>query len=325
MSYSSHENPAYYNVITVVAGYAPYTLLVLLSLFFLKYHKVSGKLSGWWNRFCTYIREMDDVRLFSLLSIVLIFVFYCIPKSKRSVYLLPIYPFLAYFLAEYLLYLNRNRTQVVKIFGSVMAGLSSLLLLVFFALRMGWVPDTIFSGRHAAQNVAFLHALEELPLGLVSWVLLAAMIAAIGWFFSSLKKDVSASGLPYSVIGVIFTVFLGLDGLFQPAVLNVKSDKPVAERIEGIVPEGKIYSYRTDITPGNRMHPFTINFYLGDRVMPFDVFEPEKGFLIVGNSEIEDFERAYPDYQVEEIFDSGHRSCDDHKILHFYRFWKHGE
>ena len=34
MSYSSHENPAYYNVITVVAGYAPYTLLVLLSLFF---------------------------------------------------------------------------------------------------------------------------------------------------------------------------------------------------------------------------------------------------------------------------------------------------
>ena len=108
---------------------------------------------------------MDDVRLFSLLSIVLIFVFYCIPKSKRSVYLLPIYPFLAYFLAEYLLYLNRNRTQVVKIFGSVMAGLSSLLLLVFFALRMGWVPDTIFSGRHAAQHVAFLHALEELPLG----------------------------------------------------------------------------------------------------------------------------------------------------------------
>ena len=98
MSYSSHENPAYYNVITVVAGYAPYTLLVLLSLFFLKYHKVSGKLSGWWYCSATYIREMDDVRLFSLLSIVLIFVFYCIPKSKRSVYLLPIYPFLAYFL-----------------------------------------------------------------------------------------------------------------------------------------------------------------------------------------------------------------------------------
>ena len=42
------------------------------------------------------------------------------------------------------------------------------------------------------------------------------------------------------------------------------------------------------------MHPFTINFYLGDRVMPFDVFEPEKGFLIVGNSEIEDLNGLIP-------------------------------
>ena len=75
------------------------------------------------------------------------------------------------------------------------------------------------------------------------------MIAAIGWFFSFVEESVSRLSLPYSVIGVIFTVFLGLDGLFQPAVLNVKSDKPVAERIEGIVPEGKIYSYRTNIAP----------------------------------------------------------------------------
>ena len=33
MTYESHENPWYYNVMTVLAGYVPYTLLVLLSLF----------------------------------------------------------------------------------------------------------------------------------------------------------------------------------------------------------------------------------------------------------------------------------------------------
>ena len=42
---------------------------------------------------------MDDARLFTLLSVVIIFVFYCIPKSKRSTYLLPLYPFLAYYVA----------------------------------------------------------------------------------------------------------------------------------------------------------------------------------------------------------------------------------
>ena len=325
MSYESHENPAYYNLITVIAGYVPYTLLVLLSLFALKYRKWSGRPAEWWSRFRTYIREMDDVRLFSLLSIVLIFVFYCIPKSKRSVYLLPIYPFLAYFLAEYMLYLTRRHVLVVKVFGGVMASLAGLLLIVFFSLRMGWIPDSIFSGSHAAQNIAFMHALENVPLGIVSWLLLVLVVGAVVIFLSGLQKDKPGISLPYAVIAVIGTIFLSLDGIFQPAVLSLKSDKPVAERIASIVPEGELYSYRTDITPGNRMHPFTVNFYLGDRIVPFDVFMPQKGFLIVGNSEIEDFKKDYPAYQVEEVFDSGHRSCDDHKIIHFYRFWKHGE
>lgn len=39
MSYESHENPLYYNFLTVFAGYVPYTLLALLSLFALKYRK----------------------------------------------------------------------------------------------------------------------------------------------------------------------------------------------------------------------------------------------------------------------------------------------
>ena len=228
-------------------------------------------------------------------------------------------------MAEYLVYLTRRHVRVVKIFGSVMAVLAGLLLVVFFSLRMGWIPDSIFSGSHADQNIAFKRALESVPLGIVSWILLLLMAGSIVWFVSFLKKGKSAVRLPYAVIGVIVAIFLGLDGIFQPAVLNVKSDKPIAERIASIVPEGKLYSYRTDITPGNRMHPFTINFYLGDQVVPFDVFEPQKGFLIVGNAEIEDFKEAYPAYQVEEVFDSGHRSCDDHKIIHFYRFWKHGE
>ena len=61
---------------------------------------------------------MDPVRLFSLLSIVVIFVFYCIPKSKRSVYLLPVYPFIAYFLAEWMLWLWQRRPWVIHTFGS---------------------------------------------------------------------------------------------------------------------------------------------------------------------------------------------------------------
>lgn len=321
MTYQSHENPAYYNVITVVAGYVPYTLLMLIALFSLKWKKPQLAPAGWWKRFKTYIREMDDTRLFSLLSIAVIFVFYCIPKSKRSVYLLPIYPFIAYFLAEYMLYLVRRKPAVLKIFGSIMGALSLLLLVIFGALKMNWIPEIIFSGRHAAQNIAFMNELSNLPLGIVTGMVLVIMAGASVFFYYSAQNR-PTSWLPYTITGVIFTIFMALDGVFQPPVLSLKSDKPIAKRIAEIVPEGRIYSYQVNIVEGNPMRPFTINFYLGDRVVPFEAFTPEKGFLLAGNDEIEQFKKQYPDYGVAEVFASGHKSCDDHKLINLYRIWK---
>ena len=150
MTYASHENPWTYNVMTVVTGFVPYTLLALLSLFTLKYTRISSKPRQWWSRFVNYIKTMDDARLFSLLSIVIMFVFYCIPKSKRSVYLLPIYPFIAYFLAEYIIYLVNNKPKSVKWFNATLASLSILLTIVIITIALGAIPDSVFSGKRAA-------------------------------------------------------------------------------------------------------------------------------------------------------------------------------
>ena len=318
MSYESHVNPLHYNFLTVLSGYVPYTLLALISLFFLKYRRIQGKPREWWIRFKSYIRHMDDARLFSLLSIVIIFVFYCIPKSKRSVYLLPIYPFIAYFLAEYMIYLIRNHRKAVTLFGTIVGSLSVLLFGVFIAVRCGMVPDTIFSGKHAAENIAFMHALEDVAMGW-KWLVVLLPLAAVYAFFKlkSVKREMP---MLYAVAGIAFTLFMALDGFYQPTVLNVKSDKPVAEKIAELVPEGRLYSYRTDVYLANRTHPFTINFYLGDRIVPFDVFLPDEGYLVVGASDVEAFGEAYPDYETHLVYDSKRRSCDDRKVVQLYRF-----
>lgn len=320
MSYESHVNPLYYNFVTVISGYVPYTLLILVSLFFLKYKRIQSRPREWWTCFRTYIRNMDDARLFSLLSIVIIFVFYCIPKSKRSVYLLPVYPFIAYFLAEYMIYLVRNYRRVIVAFGNIMGGLSVLLFLVFVAVRCGIVSDSIFSGKHAAENVAFMHALEQVPIGW-KWIVLLLPLLAVVLFFIIKGKERNTS-LLYGMVGIVFTIFFALDGFYQPTVLNVKSDKLIAEQIKKIVPQGQIYSYRTDVYVANRTHPFTINFYLGDRIVPFDVFLPDAGFLVVGQSDVEAFKETYPTYEIKHLYDSRHRSCDDHKIIQLYQFRK---
>jgi len=342
MSYASHENPWHYNLVMLAAGLLPYTLLVLLSLFTLRRtckgrhpssapHTAAGpaeapaarRLLRWPRRLLRTLRAMDPVRLFTLTCAVGIFAFYCIPKSKRGVYLLPMYPFTAYFLAEYMLWLCR-RTAVVKCFGGTMAVLAALLTATFLAVRAGFVPPMIFSGRHAAENAAFLQALATVPVGLFrGLVILVPVCAAAAWFTLS-RRRTHPVRQAFGATLVVVSLFFALDGFYQPTVLNVKSDRPQAAHIARIVPRGRVWTFRPDVVPGNRMHPFTINFYLGDRMAPFDDFMPKRGYLVAGNDDIDAWRERFPAYAAALVYDSGHRSCDDKRVVRLYRFWKRG-
>ncbi len=320
MSYDSHVNPWTYNVLTVITGFVPYTLLLLLSIGLVKWRKLAATLrtpiKQWGKNIKSSIGKMNDADWFALLSFALIFLFYCLPKSKRSVYLLPIYPFLAYFLARYIIWLCTFHKRVLNGFGWIVASLGTLLTLAFLAVRCGCIPAGLMGrGSHAASNLAMLQALQTAPLGFVKWCI-ALLPLLSGVLF---VKNCSRSTIT-SIVGCVCCIFFALDGVFQPLVLNTKSDKPLADYIAQKAPKGRIYSFRTDVTPGNPLHPFTINFYLGDRVVPFEAFSPEEGWLIVGNEEITDFAQRYPQYAVTLDKDFHHKSCDDHKMLKFYRF-----
>ena len=325
MSYSSHENPWPYNVMTVITGFVPYTILVLLSLFTLTYTKVASKPKEWWGKFVAWIKNMDDARLFSLLSIVVMFVFYCIPKSKRSVYLLPIYPFIAYFLAEYILWLVKERPKSVKWFNWVLCGLVILISALFAVARCGLVPHSLFEGKHAADNLAMLGALENLPIGLNLVVILLPLAVAV-WYIRLQKRGGEAftgKKIAYAGVALTFTLFLALDGVYQPAVLNVKSNKPVVDKIVEVVPEGTMYSYITNTDIGNRLHHFVINFYMGNRVVPFVDFAPENGYVLIGKKEYDSFMRNYgSSYCVEKVEEIEFKSNDTRDITSLYRFSK---
>lgn len=317
MSYESHENPAYYNIITVVSGYAPYTLLVLLSLFTLTYSKITAKPREWWNKFTTYIREMDNTRLFSLLSIVLIFVFYCIPKSKRSVYLLPIYPFIAYFLAEYIMYLASRHSKAIKVYGGFLSVAGILLLATFIAIRMGLVPDTIFHGRHAAENIAFLNALKNIPLNAAHILVICLPLLGAIYFFRAIRKKAPDMKLVYATLFVTFSIFMSLDGAYQPAILNTKSDKGMATEIQKIASGSKIYSY----VGIDMLRFYTVNFYHNDRIGLFEKEMPSEGYLLVGRHDFEGIKPKYESrYSFEEVYQSPKRGCDIRDIIYLYRF-----
>ena len=327
MSYASHVNPWPYNIMTIITGMVPYTLLAVMVLpFCWKYIK---------NWFTTptlkslvtlkTFKQMGDLQLYSLMSFLVIFVFYCIPMSKRSVYLLPVYPFLAYFMAEFILWIRKEHAGTLRAFGHLFAAVSVILLGVFFAVRMGWIPEEIFAGKHAVENIAYMHALHTLPLSFVDLIIITLPLIAALYFWINLHRpdeDNSRWLLPYRVIFIIFCIFFALDGFYQPVVLNTKSDKYIAEKIERLVPEGTVYSYRAEFYAANRMHPFTINFYMNDRVIPIDKANtaPTAGYLIVSGNSMEKFVKEYPQYQTELIFQTEKRSCDDRQPVCFYHF-----
>ena len=314
MTYASHENSWPYNVLTVLTGFVPYTLLVVLSLFTLKYTRISSKPRQWWSKFVDYIKSMDDTRLFSLLSIAIMFVFYCIPKSKRSVYLLPIYPFIAYFLAEYIIYLVNNKPKSVKWFNNIIAIVCLVVSIVVGIAASGLIPHSIFSGKHAAENIAILEALNSLP------VVLLTLVPLVGGIIYFAKRKSFCTFRTACCSGILVAMlYISLDGAILPAALNVKSNKPQAEQIAKLAPTGKVYSYFAENTVGNLLHPFTINFYLGNRMVPIESENPSHGYVIIGEKDFETFKAQYGSkYKITQIPNTRFRSCDSRQYTNVY-------
>lgn len=321
MSYGSHENPIWYNFLTLIWGWIPWTLVLLISLFGLNWKTMRLPGTGNWlkriRQMWNAFRKQAPWQLFSWLAILLIFIFYCIPESKRSVYLLPIYPFMAMFIAEYLLAQVQRGTKIFKICASIFASLSLLLTFVFVAVRLGVIPESIWgTGRHAAENISYMKALEHVSLSFPQWLLVLLPVVAAVCLFILLKKRVGAYSLLYGIAGCMLCVFVSLDSIYQPTVLTVKSDKPLAEKVQEIVPEGPVYSYSS-------VNFYGVNFYLGDRMRHIEneMDRVSSGYILIAEDvEEEALSFLEKKYSLEQVFRTEKRSCDTRCKVAFYKF-----
>lgn len=129
MVYESHENPAWYNLLTLITGWLPYTLLLLFSLFILPWKKFSK------TRFLENAKKATPLQVFTWLAFLLVLFFYCIPKSKRSVYLLPCYPFMAYLIAEYIVWMMKEKMGALKVYAGVIASITLILNIALLVVK----------------------------------------------------------------------------------------------------------------------------------------------------------------------------------------------
>ena len=227
MSYESHVNPWYYNFMTLAAGLLPWTLLLIAALFAIRRYRR---------------KPLSPAALLSVTAAVITIGFYCIPASKRSVYLLPAYPFICYGIAS-LFEARETTARVVRGFAWFIAILAVIAPIAVIALQFISIDGL---------NI------EAIPWWRYIFVVLP-LVPGIAWF-------VNRHSPTGHILATVWCLYVSYAAAIMPAILNPNSDRDEAARVEALAGDNDIISL-------HQTRFYTINFYLDDRVRGVDGIE----------------------------------------------------
>lgn len=291
MSYESHENGPFYYIPILLSGLLPWSLLLLLGLFAIRLKKVRLSAKGILNRFLA----ADPLTRWAIVCAVCIFVFYEIPKSKRSVYLLPMYPAMALLMAEYLSLLLRKHMRIVKAYAltiTVVGILFSILLIAAHWLDLSLLGDSRSGRRMASQ----LQQLQIAPMN-VYYLLMALMPVIAAYFSWRIRKSVNVW------LALSFTVwtacYFSLDGLLNPAIKNAVPDYAFARTVRSLQPNGDVRFFRTD----GEETMYAIDFYLNNQVIDVTRVDelPAEGYVMMRRSSLDEFRQLTKGAEIETV------------------------
>lgn len=318
MTYESHVNPWWYNAVTLVAGWLPWTLLAVLSLFSIKYRR--PRHNGIIRRLHGRFMALDPVMRLSIVTSAVVFIFYCIPSSKRSVYLLPMYPFVGYMLARYIAWLYKARGRMALVYAGVIA-----VIAIVAPVLMLVITDTTCAIPGVKADI-----ITDMRLYPVQWWQATTLGISAG-MGCILLRVISSRRLAHATVMTLLlttcAIYISFGALYSPAVLNARSDKSLADIISVHAPEGEIYSYSVD----PMMRYYTVGFYTGDRVRRLDLdidrgLEPEHGVMMVPEGDIDAFGQFAGQladrYTFVPVQTVGRRSCDFRSPTHIFKFIK---
>lgn len=275
MSYDSHVNPWWYNFVTLFWGVLPWTVPALLALCLRRVRTFIAEC--WRNR-----RNCDRLTLMAWTVALTVLIFYCIPSSKRSVYLLPMYPFMAMGLSR--IVMECRASMMMNVFAKVIA-----VIAVIAPVAMLVAPYIPLGRMRVAEPMWWQYFIAVLPI-----------VAGLWWLITRDRRANAAAG----ACVIVYMLYLSYASTFAPMVLNPKSDRPAAEIIAKETPENvPVYGV---ITTDSLLRYYTLNYYLNDRMLHCTNIDavPHKAYLVTDPQNIV----GRPDFEVVDTLTQ--RSCD---------------
>jgi 4-amino-4-deoxy-L-arabinose transferase-like glycosyltransferase len=315
-----HEEPWWYNFITLLGGFIPWTILLFISLFGLNYSKKIPGIKAIWNFFI----HQDKIKLFSAIAVLVIVGFYCIPLSKRSVYLIPAYPFISIFIAQYVLYLSEYKTTISRIFNvfigviAIVLSLTVLLTLIIPAIDPVRLAAVFTKHERTLNSIdSMWHSFHSPPIMYI--LLWCILVYSVYCLFKYFRKKSYLKTL-YATIGAYLAILLVLDGIFLPAYKDGISVKPFAKNLilNHPIKENNLFAMNNLKEYSNM---YGMNFYLHNYLRNFEEELPKEGFFLTGSDSFEKVREKYGEkYQFIFLEEYKNKSRDGEKTIQFYFF-----
>jgi 4-amino-4-deoxy-L-arabinose transferase-like glycosyltransferase len=294
-----HKEGVFYNILTLLSGFIPWTLLFVFSLFGIHWCKpkksVKQILKGAW----TWFNSIEKMKRYSIVATVCIVFFYTIPSSKRSVYLMPAYPFISLLLAQYFIYITENRSKVTRIFGIVLTAITSIVFLASFLIMTRIVNIDNFITDDSLRSVIDTLTANSLSTKLIM-ILFVLSIATVCY---QLSNRINIKIL-YSTILLTFCMNFYIDGIVMKNIRQNRSAKPFSELItkeyhlenENVYVMNNLREY---------LNLYALNFYMGNRFRNFETDKHENGFFLTTQKDLPKIvERYGAQYKFEQLKNS---------------------
>lgn len=320
-----HKGPFWYYIPALFLGFMPWSLIVLPGLFVVPFRKIGNSIRR--TKLSTILKkisELDRVTLFSVIVLLVITGFYAIPSSKRSVYIIPVYPFAAYLLSKFYSWAMSFRKGFVASVHGLIVVFSSLVLLVvliFAFVDLNTVATHLVHDKKGLNDVGLFAVAFAHPtvLSVCLWLVL---LLTLCFSFISLRRYGKTAYL-FSVIALMICLQVFLEGVAFPVFKNGYSIRPFAERIE------RRYKLKNSTYVVNDLDKYRnlygLNFYLGNHFRNFEKEKPTHGYFVCGKKDFEKLKPVYSsEYSFTELEESANRFNDLDDVVILFEIKKLG-
>ncbi|RIL09159.1 MAG: hypothetical protein DCC75_07195 [Proteobacteria bacterium] len=267
-----HKHGVFYLFGALLVGLLPWSILFLAL-------PVLGRARAIFKNLVSRFLALPPYERLFIMAIAAFLAFFSIPSGKRGVYLLPVYPFIAYFAAKLALALSDRKTALLT--GLCRASGILVILVCALAALASLRPDLLHAVLEPKAQIQF-EFYQGLITGLFSnFMLLQTGLAALPFALALVLLFVRKKYCGQAFLAMYASFALILNLHFLPRLANEISPKGAAAWVNATIPKSEqLYSFGYEF--------YGLSFYAERKIMRLEESQDSATAVILYENDLEE-------------------------------------